>query len=266
MIMAGAAGTAVWVTRPAGQAGDLVAALQAAGCHVYAQPVLAIEELEPASPEGRVAMAQLAQADACQCLVFVSGNAARIGLRWLRRAAQLPLPPGTLVCAVGPATARELETELGPVLIPERDFTSEGLLARPELQRLAGSKVLIVRGIGGRSLLADELRRRGASVSIAELYRRRGAEALPPDLLAGLQKGRLDAIMASSGETITHLLELPGVAGGQLRQVAIVVPGERVAAVAAARGFQRVVVADSAVAADMARAWLEYSTGQEQIR
>jgi len=261
-----AEGTVVWVTRPATQAGELVALLQAGGCRVYAQPVLAIEEIDPSGATAAAALAVLSQAAACDFILFVSANAARIGLAWLRRAAQLPLSSGTRVCAVGPATAEVLEPELGPVLIPDGDYTSEGLLARPELQRLAGNKILIVRGVGGRSLLAEELRRRGAEVSVAELYRRVAPAALDPDLLAGLQSGRVDAIMAASGETIGNLLELGCIAGDQLQRVAVVVPGQRVADLATARGFRRVVVANSAVAADMARAWLDYGTGAVQKR
>ena len=54
----------------------------------------------------------------------------------------------------------------------EDGFDSEALLALPEMRDLAGKRVVIFRGDGGRELLGDTLIARGAIVEYAECYRR----------------------------------------------------------------------------------------------
>src|SRR5690606_17336275 len=74
--------------------------------------------------------------------------------------------------AVGPGTAAVLEKHGLHVSFPTTATNSEALLALPELQHIDGMKALIVRGSGGRELIAETLRGRGASVDYAELYLR----------------------------------------------------------------------------------------------
>ena len=49
---------------------------------------------------------------------------------------------------------------------------SEGLLALPELANVAGNRIVIFRGAGGRELLHSMLAARGARVEQIECYRR----------------------------------------------------------------------------------------------
>ncbi|WP_296815495.1 uroporphyrinogen-III synthase [Thiobacillus sp.] len=56
---------------------------------------------------------------------------------------------------------------------------SEAVLALPQLQAVAGRQVVIVRGVGGRALMADTLRARGADVHFMECYRRTCPHADP---------------------------------------------------------------------------------------
>ena len=87
-------------------------------------------------------------------------------------------PPHLLPAAIGQGTVRALAAHgVHGCIAPEQRFDSEALLALPELQaeRVAGQRVLILRGDGGRELLAETLSARGALVDLVSCYRR-----LPP--------------------------------------------------------------------------------------
>ncbi len=89
--------------------------------------------------------------------------------------------PRIIVC--GPGTARAFAAfGLCADLMPESDFSTQGLLALPELQNLEGRRILRVRSEKAGSAVADTLRARGAEVDDAVLYRNEPApcDALPP--------------------------------------------------------------------------------------
>ena len=67
---------------------------------------------------------------------------------------------------MGPSTARKVSIELDcGVVTSDAGASSEDILLLDELADISGSKVAIVRGIGGRELLAESLRQRGAEVA-----------------------------------------------------------------------------------------------------
>ncbi len=182
-------GLHIVLTRPVGQAEALAERIQAAGGEVLVLPLLAIAPPTLAlAPE--TLHAQLAQADA---VIFISPNAVRMAL------AALPAPdwpPVSLLVAIGQGTARALhEAGFSQVLAPREGADSEAVLALPELQHLAGQRILLVRGEGGRELLATALSERGAMVEHAVVYRR---VALPPDVVALRQRGVLTFVITSS--------------------------------------------------------------------
>jgi uroporphyrinogen-III synthase len=159
------AGRTVLVTRPAQQAAALTQAIRAVGGAAFEFPALAIEAVPPEAL--RESLAQLAAADIA---IFISPNAAAFGMAAIRAAGALPA--SLQVFAVGPGTARALEAQgVGDTVTPDGQ-DSEALLALPPLQEVAGKRVVIVRGVGGRPLLADTLTARGADVHFLECYRR----------------------------------------------------------------------------------------------
>lgn len=225
------AGLAVVVTRPAAQAEPMARALEADGAEALLLPSLCIEAL-------RLDAAALAAADPRRYddLVYTSVNAVAAAL------AQLPRPQGARLFAVGSATRAALEAHGLAAIAPDGPgaASSEGLLALPEFAAPAGRRVLILRGVGGRELLRDTLRARGAEVTCAELYRRAPA---PPDLavLARIEAlrraGRSCVLAVSSVESLDALLAGIGAHWrAELLALPLLVPGSRVAAAAAARG------------------------------
>ncbi len=226
------AGRTVLVTRPVHQAAGLVQAIRAAGGEAVEFPALAIEAVPAAALTA--SLAQLSKAD---LVIFISPNAAQFGM-----AAIGTLPPAAAIFAVGPGTARALAAQGVPGVITPAGQDSEALLALPQLQAVAGRKVVIVRGVGGRPLLADTLTARGAEVHFLECYRRVCPAADAAPLLARWQADGVDAVTAASAETLHNLAALLGEAGRPLlARTPLFVPHEKIAEAARRFGLHRVV-------------------------
>lgn len=238
-------GAGVLVTRPDHQADRLCALIEAAGGRAIRFPVLAIA----ASHDNAPALALIARLAQYDLAVFISANAVEHGLDLIETQPGA-LPPQLKIAAVGAATARELHRRLGrdPDLTPQGRYDSEALLALPQLQTVAGWRIAIFRGEGGRELLADTLRERGAAVEYAEVYRRVTPAADGAALAAQLVRGDVDIVTVTSSEGLRNLLQLAGDENSKrLRQLPLVAVSERTAALAHDLGFaQPAVVAREA--------------------
>ncbi|MBI3560858.1 MAG: uroporphyrinogen-III synthase [Gammaproteobacteria bacterium] len=197
------AGIRVLVTRPVGQAHGLCQGIESQGGQCRCLPLLTI--VAPSDP--RPAVETLAHLARYQWLIFISANAVYQGWPFIQAAGGLP--PGIVVAAVGQATAAAIVAHRGRVdHVPEQDFSSEGLLALPALYAVAGQAVLIVRGEGGKETLATELRRRGARVDYAQVYRREAVAAHLGALCDAAGQAEVDIIAISSAEALRHLAAL----------------------------------------------------------
>lgn len=170
--------------------------------------------------------------------IFISSNAVQNGmLRVLNRFN--PLPPQLKFAAIGPATAAKL-TQMGAssVLIPKHRFDSESLLSLPEMQTIQGKKVMIFRGIGGREVLADTLKARGAQVTFAECYQRVNPQSDCQLLEQLWQNKQCHAIVITSSEAMRHLLEMTNKGSDTwIRNIAICVNHARIAEEASKLGL-----------------------------
>jgi len=201
------AGVGVLVTRPAHQAERLARLIEADGGRAIRFPT--IEIAAPAdSAQLRQTIEGLADIDIA---IFISPNAVT-GAFELMRAHGRTLPARSLIAAVGEATARELAQHgIAQAAIPAR-FDSEGLLAMPELASIAGKRVAIFRGAGGRELLGATLTARGAHVAYAECYRRLLPQADSSALAARWARGEIDVVSITSAEGLRNLHAMLGAA------------------------------------------------------
>jgi uroporphyrinogen-III synthase len=229
------AGRCIVLTRPAPQSAALAAAIRDAGGEPLVFPALAIEPVDDAALAARIA-----QLDGYDGAIFISPNAAQQGLAAVR--ARRDWPARLATYALGPGTARALvEVGVSGVVQPDGQ-DSEALLALPALQHVAGQAWLIFRGVGGRELLAETLRARGARVDYAECYRRVRPDADATPLLARWSAGGVDAVVISSAETLHNLLAMLGESGAAwLRATPVFAPHEKIAAAARAAGMRQVV-------------------------
>jgi uroporphyrinogen-III synthase len=226
------AGVRVLITRPYAQSVTLAQAVRADGGEARVLPLI---DIRPLTDPTRLD-ALLATLDEYDLAIFISPNAVEHALA--RLAACGRHWPATLpIAAIGAGTAQALAARgLTAGIVPRGRFDSEGLLAEPALQSVNGQRVLILRGEGGRALLADTLAARGAAVTYAECYRR-AAPAAEPQAANWLAPGAIDVAVFTSGEAIDNLLALYGDAGRRLlRDTQVLVVSERLAGQVAGHG------------------------------
>lgn len=242
------AGKRIVVTRPAEFAQGLAALIAGAGGEPLLYPAIEIRPAEDPGP----AQARLAHLEAYDLAVFVSPSAVHRALALLRDRAW---PPRLRVAAVGGGTRRELETHgFRGVIAPPGQADSEALLAQPELAQVAGMRVLILRGAGGRELLGETLAARGARVDVAECYRR----VRPAADAAAKPAGRLDGLCVNSAAALENLLALLG--RERLARTPLFVSHTRVAQLARESGLGEAVVAGP-TDAEMLACLLAYFSG-----
>ena len=247
--MAALDGVGVLVTRPERQAAPVCRLLEARGATVIRWPVLEIN----ATDEGPL-HARVGPIEAFDLIVFTSANAVKFGVPLLEGGREFRL------AAVGPATALALqEAGFAGAAMPTAGFDSDGLLMRPELQNVAGKRMLIVKGTLGRDILRERLAERGAHVVVAEVYARErvlhGAADMA-SLSARLAAREVDVVTVTSVDVADGLLALatPDMRR-ELERVPWVVPSARVATVLRERGvLAPLFTADSARDQDMVEA------------
>ncbi len=250
-------GAKVLVTRPRHQADNLCRLLAGQGGHPVRLPTLAIAAVADA---GKI-LEVLATLDKYQWLVFVSANAVHYAVQANGGNISHRL---TAIAAIGQATAAAIR-QAGMVvdLLPLPPFNSEALLAAPPMHRVEGSRILIVRGEGGREQLAETLVRRGALVGYLEVYRRCLPQVDCSAVRALLSVGQLAAVTVTSGEALENLLAMMGEEyRPQLLAVPLVVIAERLRPMAAGFGFKQIAVSRQATDAAMVAAVVNTLTGE----
>lgn len=227
-------GYAVMVTRPEEQARALISEIEQRGGQVVFAPMIAIQP-----KVSRTARELVDTLDGYDAIIFISKNAVDHGLKLIRDAKKALTRQA--IFAVGVGTAGRLrEFGLEDVHTPKNEFSSEGLLKVPGLSahEIDGKRVLIMRGAGGRELLAQALQQRGAQVDYCEVYER----VVPPTRLTDvLRKSNItapDIAIITSPEALTNLADKIDQEGlDVMYDVPLMVAGGRTAAEAERLGF-----------------------------
>jgi len=236
-------GWRVLLTRPAEESAALATVLSDVGIYSSSLPLLDIEPL-PITPDQQALLRDLGRYCA---VIVVSKPAARLALQQLdRQWSEMPW------FSVGAATAQVLADQGYTVHYPDTGDDSEALLELPALREAIArpdARVLILRGEGGRELLAERLRERGASVDYLELYRRFLPTYDAGELMQRIQLERLNGVVVSSGQGFLHLQALAGADWPEVAQLPLFVPSPRVQEMARAAGAEKVVDCRGASAA-----------------
>lgn len=118
---------------------------------------------------------------------------------------------------------------------------SEHLLAMPHLHNVNRQNILVVKGVGGRRLLANTLRRRGAIVKQINVYRRICPK--PPINIDNLWQDRKEKIiLVTSKVAIDHLFQMMNNYHLSLQQATWLVLSQRIATYARRKGVEKIII------------------------
>lgn len=206
-------GKTVMVTRPRAQSKEITDMLERVGATVIHCPTIEIIEPDNWAPLD----AAIEKIDTYDWIVFTSANGPEFFFRRLaeRRKDGTESIARLTVCAIGPATAKAIESAGVHVNVTATDSKAEGALraiiehAGGE-EKILGLRLLMPRARIAREVLPSELTRLGAQVDDVETY-----QTVKPDVKAGsivrlFAEGRIDAITFTSSSTISNFAQLVG--------------------------------------------------------
>ncbi|MDH5766045.1 MAG: uroporphyrinogen-III synthase [Gammaproteobacteria bacterium] len=235
----------VLVTRPTHQAQQLSEKIHELGGHPVSFPTIQITPIEPDI--------QKYDFDQYSIIIFVSANAVNYGLQYLRTYLN---PDRVKIFAIGKRTAQCLnEAGYLDIILPGSGFNSEALLTLDHLQanRVHNQHILIIRGQGGRDLLADCLTERGAIVGYLDVYQRTIPDIDTAPLLQLWSTDKVNIVIVTSNEILKnlyHMLEPDGL--DYLLDTPLITPGQRCTKLAHELGFRNTILqAHSAMDSDI---------------
>lgn len=195
----------ILLTRPEGQAEKLYKLISNSGGETLLFPTIEIKPIVNSEKLLRC----FNKINTYDCVIFISRNAVEMAFDLYL--SDKHLLEQIQLFAIGAVTARALNDRgISNVLHTRTQADTESLLERPELQavNLQGKRILLIRGVGGRELLADTLQERGAEVDYAEVYQRCLPEYETNDIKKLWQNSKPDAIITTSNDGLQNLLKL----------------------------------------------------------
>jgi uroporphyrinogen-III synthase len=230
----------ILITRPQHQAVTLAQLVEKAGGQAICFPTLEIVPLT----DNQATLARLKNLKAYQWVIFISSNAVNFALQ--ANDGKIDNFKSVKIAAVGKATARTLQAAgLTPDLVPESSFNSEALLAMLKTQDLNQHAFLIMRGEGGREMLAESLRESGATVDYCEVYKRIMPVCDNSVVCSLVQQHKIDMITITSSEALQNLLIMLAQVKQLLFAIPLCVISDRIKQIAVAYGFKQVLVTES---------------------
>ncbi|MDB4837807.1 uroporphyrinogen-III synthase [Marinomonas sp.] len=212
----------ILITRPEPENSISCERVQKLGATPVPLPMLEIKEREEKHEQASI-RSQFFNIDEFHYVIFVSKNAARLACHWLDECWPM-LPASIHWIGIGQGTTQTLLDEGVPALSNPGN-TSEALLEWLKPVKMTDQKVLIVRGLGGRTLLGDKLEEKGAKISYLSLYERK-----KPNYLAQtfFMLPDINLIWVTSGESLINLSEYATKFKAEWKKLPLLTPSIRV--------------------------------------
>ncbi|HEU4557236.1 MAG TPA: uroporphyrinogen-III C-methyltransferase [Longimicrobium sp.] len=212
-------GRRIVVTRARAQASGFAASLQALGAEVIQLPAIRVERPEDPRPLHEAVECL----DSYHWIVLTSANGVDSFFSALREAGRdARALASARVCAIGPATAAELEKHgIRADLVPPEFVAESAVEALASSGELNGRRVLIPAAEDARAALRDGLRERGAEVVSVVAYRtvRDGTGA--DEVRRRLDAGEIDLLTFTAGSTARNFAALVGTGVGSAKVASI---------------------------------------------
>jgi len=251
-------GRRIVVTRARAQASEFAAQLEALGAEVVQFPTIRVAPAADPEPLRRAA----AQAGTFDWIVFTSANGVeRFWYALSEQRCDARSLCGVRVCAIGPATAAELERRgITPDLVPDEFVAESAVQALLGAGSVDGKRILLPRAEVARAVLPDALRAAGAEVVEVAAYTTvqdgTGAERVR----AMLDGGEIDAVTFTASSTVKNFVELVGADVGGATVASI---GPVTSATARELGLRVDVEAAEYTTPGLTRALLDFYTAGE---
>lgn len=208
-------GTTIVITRAAGQAGALGDRLRAWGAQVIEMPAL---EMGPPSSWAALDDAlQSVMAGQVDWIIFSSTNGIdAVAERLAVLGKTLDVLRPVSIAVVGQKTATHLQRlGLTPRFIPP-DFVADAVVEHFPLADVSGLRIVLPRvESGGRDVLVQGFRERGAIVVEVPAYESHCPRAIAPDALIAFQEQRVNIVTFASSKTVRNFCQLLEQALGQ---------------------------------------------------
>ena len=253
-------GRRILITRAREQASSFAQLLEAAGAEVMEFPTITFAPPESWGPLD----AAIVRLREYQWIIFTSANGVRFFWERLQAAGRDVRDLfGMTVCAIGPATAAELQSLGVRADIVPAEFKAEALVEAigtvAGADGLRGSRVLLARAAEAREVLPEELTRRGAQVDVVPAYRTVKSAPDAEVLRDMLREGKIHAVTFTSSSTVKHFLELVGEeAETLLKGVVVASIGPITAETAARHGIVSHIVPENYTIPTLAEALIKH--------
>jgi uroporphyrinogen-III synthase len=221
-------------TRPKEQGKMLSQLITEAGGVSIDYPTLEIKEFNPNW------VRDLPDLNKVDHALFISANAVHYCFNQLHQH-KIQWPKHIHITVIGQGTEKALEQfELKADDIPPIS-NSEHLLALPSMQQLKNKTVLLFKGLGGRTLIEEGLKKKGAKLFLFAVYQRI-MPVLDQQFTTRLwQDDGLDIILLTSEQSIHHLFKLfSREAHNWLKDKPCLVLSERLAEAASLLGMKKI--------------------------
>ncbi len=198
-------GRRIVITRSRSQAAVFARALEELGGEVIEFPTIEILPPQSYDPLDRA----IQKIENYHWIIFTSVNGVdHFFARWKRLHRDIRGLGGIQIAAIGPETARSLESvDLRPHLVPQ-EFRAEAILEELKRDEMRGKRILLPRASRARDILPKTLQEWGAEVDVIEAYQTVAAKNDARSLQEMLRRKQIDMITFTSSSTVTYFAAL----------------------------------------------------------
>lgn len=222
-------------TRPINDAKELSEQINLAGGLAFELPIISIY------PSNLDWLEKISDLNKIKQIIFISKNAVRYFFAGLATA-KLELPKDTLITCIGPGTAELLTKYKNKANYVPDINNSEHLLQLENFTNVLNQNILLVKGIGGRNVIQEGLKTRGANLTVVDVYVRKSPEISPKIIDKIWQEDSIDIIIYTSKQAMLNIIEIfPESAKTWLLSKPSIVISERLVEHAKKLGFKNII-------------------------